>query len=98
MYEKNRISLHFLFHIQIFAKIQNNGKLTKIKGHVKSQLQKQIPNGKLWFRLFWKDKISKNIIIEIFKIYYYVKISKINLCFKKSKKIQFLTDENMTID
>ena len=49
--------------------MQNNGKLTKIKGHawghVKSQLQKQILNGKLCFRPFWKDRISKNIIIEI---------------------------------
>ena len=52
--------------------MQHKRKITKIKGHVQSQLWKQILTGKLCFRPFWKDKISENllieIVIEIFKI------------------------------
>ena len=44
--------------------MQNNGKLTKIKGHIKSQLKKKILNGNLCFYTFWKDKIPVYIVIE----------------------------------
>ena len=60
--------------------MENNAQLKKssifdeIYGSFKSQLYKQILNGKLWFRPFWKDKVSENIIIkkfiEISKNYY----------------------------
>ena len=48
--------------------LKRNSNFDKIKGHVRSQLQKQILKGTLWFRPIWKDKISENIIIEkVFK-------------------------------
>ena len=45
--------------------MKNNEKLTKIKGDVENQLWKQIPNGKLWLRPFWNNKISGYTIIKI---------------------------------
>ena len=60
----------------------------------------EIPNGKLWFRLFWKDNISKNIIIEKVIIFYDLICKIVNLIYdlkKRKKKIQFLTDVKLKI-
>ena len=56
------------------AQLMKNSIFDEINGNVKSKLQNQILDRKLWFWPFWKDKFSENIIIkkfiEIFKNYY----------------------------